>query len=266
MGICLFYLLKNNRNRQLKLGDSALWASPRRGADRRGWEDLLRCYVADRSSKRRRGDVYAAGAVLDQGYVLPAINGSELSGGETISSATRTGGAITRSSSTAGRPAGSSTGPAGSTRNSRPHARHLTLADRFFANVLGRASRGTPSLAAQAAWASGNPDTNLVHPYWGCDQHWRPPTGSRCRSTGTSVPARPRGDPRRSPACWRPRCPSRPHGSAAGDRHRRATDDDKDQREGQEAIDDLFPRPEGQIGRYGVGGTGEAGEPWWRGR
>jgi phospholipase C len=25
-------------------------------------------------------------------------------------------------------------------------------------------------LAAQAGWASGNPDTNLDHPYWGCDQ------------------------------------------------------------------------------------------------
>lgn len=77
-GICLFYLPENNRNRQLKLRDSAPWASSRRGADRRGWEDLLRCGVANRSSKRGRGDVYAAGAVLDQGYVLPAINGSEL--------------------------------------------------------------------------------------------------------------------------------------------------------------------------------------------
>ena len=60
----------------------------RRGAGRWGWEDLLRCHVANRSSKRGRGEVYAAGAVLDQGYVLPAINGSELCGGETIRSAT----------------------------------------------------------------------------------------------------------------------------------------------------------------------------------
>ncbi|HEX3765411.1 MAG TPA: alkaline phosphatase family protein [Kofleriaceae bacterium] len=51
------------------------------------------------------------------------------------------------------------------------YARHYTLADRFFADVLGPSFPGhTFVLAAQAGWATGNPDTNLDHPYWGCDQ------------------------------------------------------------------------------------------------
>ena len=51
------------------------------------------------------------------------------------------------------------------------YARHFTLADHFFANVLGPSFPGhTFVLAAQAGWASGNPNTQLTHPYWGCDQ------------------------------------------------------------------------------------------------
>jgi phospholipase C len=51
------------------------------------------------------------------------------------------------------------------------YARSFTLADRFFANVLGPSFPGhTFVLAAQAGWASGNPDIQLAHPYWGCDQ------------------------------------------------------------------------------------------------
>jgi phospholipase C len=51
------------------------------------------------------------------------------------------------------------------------YARHYALADRFFANELGPSFPGhTFVLAAQAAWATGNPDTQALHPYWGCDQ------------------------------------------------------------------------------------------------
>ena len=51
------------------------------------------------------------------------------------------------------------------------YARHFSLADRFFANVLGPSFPGhTFVLAAQAGWASGNPNTSILHPYWGCDQ------------------------------------------------------------------------------------------------
>ncbi|MGE5184243.1 MAG: phospholipase C, partial [Acidobacteriota bacterium] len=51
------------------------------------------------------------------------------------------------------------------------YARHYTLGDRFFANVLGPSFPGhTFVLAAQAGWASGNPNTQIYHPYWGCDQ------------------------------------------------------------------------------------------------
>ncbi|HEY6037397.1 MAG TPA: alkaline phosphatase family protein [Kofleriaceae bacterium] len=51
------------------------------------------------------------------------------------------------------------------------YARHFALADRFFANVLGPSFPGhTEVLAAQAGWALGNPNTQILHPYWGCDQ------------------------------------------------------------------------------------------------
>jgi phospholipase C len=51
------------------------------------------------------------------------------------------------------------------------YARHFTLADNFFANVLGPSFPGhTFVLAAQVGWAEGNPNTQITHPYWGCDQ------------------------------------------------------------------------------------------------
>jgi len=51
------------------------------------------------------------------------------------------------------------------------YARHFALADQFFANVLGPSFPGhTVVLAAQAGWALGNPNTQILHPYWGCDQ------------------------------------------------------------------------------------------------
>ncbi len=51
------------------------------------------------------------------------------------------------------------------------YARHFVLADRFFANVLGPSFPGhTFVLAAQAGWSYGNPNTQIWHPYWGCDQ------------------------------------------------------------------------------------------------
>ncbi len=51
------------------------------------------------------------------------------------------------------------------------YARHFTLGDRFFANVLGPSFPGhTFLLAAQAGWAVGNPSITPLVPYWGCDQ------------------------------------------------------------------------------------------------
>jgi phospholipase C len=51
------------------------------------------------------------------------------------------------------------------------YARHFTLADHFFANVLGPSFPGhTFVLAAQAGWAYDNPNTDIYWPYWGCDQ------------------------------------------------------------------------------------------------
>jgi phospholipase C len=45
------------------------------------------------------------------------------------------------------------------------------LADHFFANVLGPSFPGhLMVLAAQAGWATGNPNTDFYWPYWGCDQ------------------------------------------------------------------------------------------------
>jgi phospholipase C len=50
------------------------------------------------------------------------------------------------------------------------YARRFTLADRFFANVLGPSFPGhTFVLAAQAGWATSNPD-NITTVYWGCDE------------------------------------------------------------------------------------------------
>ena len=51
------------------------------------------------------------------------------------------------------------------------YARHFTLADHFFANVLGPSFPGhTFVLAAQSGWAFGNPPATITHPYWGCDE------------------------------------------------------------------------------------------------
>ncbi len=51
------------------------------------------------------------------------------------------------------------------------YARHFTLGDHFFAGQLGPSFPGHLfTIAAQAGWASGNPNTQITHPYWGCDQ------------------------------------------------------------------------------------------------
>jgi phospholipase C len=51
------------------------------------------------------------------------------------------------------------------------YARHFALADRFFAGMLGPSFPGhTFVLAAQAGWATGNPNVQVLRPYWGCDQ------------------------------------------------------------------------------------------------
>jgi phospholipase C len=52
------------------------------------------------------------------------------------------------------------------------YARTFTLADHFFANVLGPSFPGHAFvLAAQAGWATDNPPvSNITHPYWGCDE------------------------------------------------------------------------------------------------
>jgi phospholipase C len=51
------------------------------------------------------------------------------------------------------------------------YAKTFTLADHFFANVLGPSFPGhLMVLAAQAGWATDNPNTQILHPYWGCDQ------------------------------------------------------------------------------------------------
>jgi phospholipase C len=52
------------------------------------------------------------------------------------------------------------------------YAKHFTLGDHFFANMLGPSFPGhTFVLAAQAGWAIGNPPTDPTHPYWGCDEY-----------------------------------------------------------------------------------------------
>ncbi len=58
------------------------------------------------------------------------------------------------------------------------YAKAFTLGDHFFANVLGPSFPGhTFFLAAQAGWATDNPPTSVLFPYWGCDQ-----------SSGNTVP------------------------------------------------------------------------------
>jgi phospholipase C len=64
------------------------------------------------------------------------------------------------------------------------YANRFTLADNYYANVLGPSLPGHMfTVAAQAGWATGNPPTDLPfkiqwwpfhvygpHPYWGCDE------------------------------------------------------------------------------------------------
>ena len=51
------------------------------------------------------------------------------------------------------------------------YAKAFSLADHFHAAMLGPSFPGHMMfLAAQAGWATGNPNTDIVHPYWGCDQ------------------------------------------------------------------------------------------------
>jgi phospholipase C len=51
------------------------------------------------------------------------------------------------------------------------YARAFTLADHFFANALAPSFPGhTFMIAAQAAWAIGNPTRDPLRPYWGCDE------------------------------------------------------------------------------------------------
>jgi phospholipase C len=51
------------------------------------------------------------------------------------------------------------------------YAQAYALGDHFFANVLGPSFPGHMFvLAAQAGWATDNPQTQVTHPYWGCDQ------------------------------------------------------------------------------------------------
>ena len=51
------------------------------------------------------------------------------------------------------------------------YARHFALGDHFFANELGPSFPGHMfTLAAQAGWAYSNPSTNILSPYWGCDE------------------------------------------------------------------------------------------------
>jgi len=51
------------------------------------------------------------------------------------------------------------------------YARKYTLGDHFFSEALAPSFPGHLAvLAAQSAWAIGDPDVQLHHPYWGCDQ------------------------------------------------------------------------------------------------
>jgi phospholipase C len=56
------------------------------------------------------------------------------------------------------------------------YARHFVLGDHFFAGMLGPSLPGHMfTVAAQAGWATGNPPSSVLHPYWGCDE----PSGDR---------------------------------------------------------------------------------------
>ncbi len=51
------------------------------------------------------------------------------------------------------------------------YARTYTLGDNFFSEMIGPSFPGHIAvLTAQAGWAIGNPNTDITHPYWGCDQ------------------------------------------------------------------------------------------------
>ena len=64
------------------------------------------------------------------------------------------------------------------------YARKYALGDHFFANVLGPSFPGHMFvLAAQSGWTTGNPNTQILHPYWGCDQD--PSTTAPILSNGT---------------------------------------------------------------------------------
>jgi len=58
------------------------------------------------------------------------------------------------------------------------YAKAFTLADHFFADVMGPSFPGHIFfLAAQAGWSTDNPATSVLFPYWGCDQ-----------AAGTTIP------------------------------------------------------------------------------
>jgi phospholipase C len=51
------------------------------------------------------------------------------------------------------------------------YAKSFTLGDRFFSSVLAPSFPGHAFvLAAQSGWTTGNPNTTITQPYWGCDQ------------------------------------------------------------------------------------------------
>jgi phospholipase C len=51
------------------------------------------------------------------------------------------------------------------------YASTYALGDHFFAEMMGPSFPGHMMvLAAQAGWSLGNPDTNYLWPFWGCDQ------------------------------------------------------------------------------------------------
>jgi len=51
------------------------------------------------------------------------------------------------------------------------YAKQFVLGDRFFSSALAPSFPGhTFVLAAQSGWTTGNPNTTITQPYWGCDQ------------------------------------------------------------------------------------------------
>ena len=73
------------------------------------------------------------------------------------------------------------------------YAKAFTLADNFFADVLGPSFPGhTFVLAAQAGWAEDNPPTNnILAPYWGCDQGSGVSVQAEDQTTCTDVQVQP---------------------------------------------------------------------------